>query len=114
MSRVFIIGGGAIGLNVAFHLTKRRVGDVRLVERNQLTSGASWRAGGIAGPLRERPNMIRLTSYALWLFPALEAETGMSTGHRRTGGYWLARENPRLDELRRIADLGATQRLVPR
>ena len=35
-----IIGGGAIGLSVAYHLVKRGVG-VRLVERNQLTSGTS-------------------------------------------------------------------------
>lgn len=114
MSRTLIIGGGAIGLSVAYHLAKRGVRDVQLVERNQLTSGTSWHAAGIVGPLRATPNMTRLASYALELFPALEAETGMSTGYRRTGGYWLACEDARLDELCRIADLGATQGLSPR
>ncbi|MEX0348215.1 MAG: FAD-dependent oxidoreductase [Paracoccaceae bacterium] len=113
MSRKLIIGGGAIGLSVAYHLAKRGAQDVTLLERNQLTSGTSWHAAGIVGPLRATPNMTTLASAALEVFPALEAETGMSTGYRRTGGYWLAREPARLDELHRIADLGATQWLTP-
>ncbi len=114
MSRVLIIGGGAIGLSVAYHLANRGADDVLLLERNQLTSGTSWHAAGIVGPLRATPNMTRLAMAALDVFPRLEAETGMSTGYKRTGGYWLARESARLDELRRIADLGATQGLSPR
>ncbi len=113
MTRVLIIGGGAIGLSVAYHLAKRGATDVTLLERNQLTSGTSWHAAGIVGPLRATPNMTRLASAALEVFPALEAETGMSTGYRRTGGYWLARETARMDELHRIADLGAVQGLSP-
>ena len=114
MGRTLIVGGGAIGLSVAYHLTRRGMQDVLLLERNQLTSGTSWHAAGIVGPLRSTLNMTRLASYALDLFPALEEETGMATGYRRTGGYWLAREPARLDELHRIADLGVTQGLHPR
>ncbi|MEM9579483.1 MAG: FAD-dependent oxidoreductase [Pseudomonadota bacterium] len=113
MPRIVIIGGGAIGLSIAWHLAKRGAQDVTLLERNQLTSGTSWHAAGIVGPLRATPNMTRLASAALEVFPALEAETGMSTGYQRTGGYWLARAPERLDELRRIADLGVTQGLTP-
>jgi 4-methylaminobutanoate oxidase (formaldehyde-forming) len=114
MERLVIIGGGAIGLSIAYHLAKRGAQDVVLLERNQLTSGTSWHAAGIVGPLRATPNMTRLASYALELFPRLEVETGLSTGFKRTGGYWLARREERLDELHRIADLGITQDLTPR
>lgn len=114
MARILIIGGGAIGLSIAYHLAKRGADDVTLLERNQLTSGTSWHAAGIVGPLRATPNMTQLASAALEVFPALEAETGMSTGYKRTGGYWLAREAARMDELHRIADLGATQGLSPK
>jgi len=114
MVGTLIIGGGAIGLSVAYHLAKRGADDVTVLERNQLTSGTSWHAAGIVGPLRATPNMTRLAMAALDVFPELEAETGMSTGYLRTGGYWLAREVERLDELYRIADLGATQGLSPR
>ncbi|MFT4743396.1 MAG: glycine cleavage system aminomethyltransferase T/glycine [bacterium] len=114
MSGTLIIGGGAIGLSAAYHLAKRGARDVVLLERNQLTSGTSWHAAGIVGPLRATPNMTVLASYALELFPQLEQETGMTTGYRRTGGYWLARRSERLDELHRIASLGRTQGLAPR
>lgn len=113
MGRAVIIGGGAIGLSLAYHLAKRGAQDVVLLERNQLTSGTSWHAAGIVGPLRATPNMTHLASYALELFPKLEAETGLSTGYRQTGGYWLARRPERLDELHRIAALGRHFGLTP-
>lgn len=114
MSGILIIGGGAIGLSVAYHLAKRGATDVTVLERNTLTSGTSWHAAGIVGPLRATPNMTHLAKAALDVFPALEAETGMSTGYVQTGGFWLARETARLNELHRIADLGVTQGLTPR
>ena len=114
MPKIVVIGGGAIGLSVVYHLANRGEQDVVLLERNQLTSGTSWHAAGIVGPLRATPNMTRLASYALQLFPELEAETGLSTGYRQTGGYWLARRPERLDELHRIANLGQSQGLSPR
>ncbi len=106
MGRTIIIGGGAIGLSLAYHLAHRGAEDVVLLERNQLTSGTSWHAAGIVGPIRATPNMTKLASYALELFPKLETETGMATGYRQTGGYWLARRPERLDELHRISALG--------
>lgn len=106
MTGTLIVGGGAIGLSLAWNLAKRGVKDITLLERNQLTSGTSWHAAGIVGPLRATPNMTRLAMKALEVFPELEAETGMSTGYRRTGGYWLARAPERMDELHRIAAVG--------
>lgn len=103
---IVIIGGGVIGLGIAYHLAELGVTDVLLVERNELTSGTSWHAAGIVGPLRATVSMTRLASYATELFPRLEEQTGQGTGYRRTGGYWLARTADRLTELRRIAATG--------
>ena len=105
-ARIVIVGGGVIGLGVAWHLAGLGVDDVLLVERNQLTSGTSWHAAGIVGPLRASMNATRLAMAADEVFPALERETGRSTGYRRTGGFWLARTPERLVELRRIAAIG--------
>ena len=105
-ARIVIVGGGVIGLGVAFHLGRIGIGDVLLVERNQLTSGTSWHAAGIVGPLRATMNATRLAMAADEVFPALERETGQGTGYRRTGGFWLARTGERLVELRRIAAVG--------
>ena len=113
VAKILIIGGGAIGLGLAYHLTLRGETDIVLLERNQLTSGTSWHAAGIVGPLRATPNMTRLAMYAGELFPRLEAETGLTTGYRKTGGYWLARDPARMDELHRIAALGKHFGLSP-
>lgn len=113
MTRTIIIGGGAVGLSVAYHLALRGETEVVLLERNQLTSGTSWHAAGIVGPLRATAAMTAIASHALKLFPQLEAETGMSTGYRRTGGYWLARKPERMDELKRIAAVGRHMGLTP-
>ena len=104
--RIVIVGGGVIGLGIAYHLARLGTDEVLLVERNQLGSGTSWHAAGIVGPLRASMNLTRIAAYACELFPALEAETGQGTGFRETGGYWLAREPARMQELRRIAAMG--------
>ena len=63
-SPIIIVGGGVIGLGVAYHLAKLGWSDVLLLERNELTSGTSWHAAGIVGPLRASMNLTRLAIYA--------------------------------------------------
>lgn len=106
-ARVVVIGGGVIGLSVSYHLAKLGCADVLLLERNQLTSGTSWHAAGIIGPLRATLTLTKLALTATELFGPLEQETGQATGYRRTGGLWLAQDPARMIELRRIADIGA-------
>jgi len=105
-AEVAIIGGGVIGLSLAYHLGKLGCSDVLLLERHTLTSGTSWHAAGVVGPLRASLNLTRLSIYATELFGRLEAETGQATGYRRTGGLWLAQSADRLSELKRIAAMG--------
>ncbi|NKB64280.1 MAG: FAD-dependent oxidoreductase [Gammaproteobacteria bacterium] len=110
-SRIVIIGGGAIGLSTAYHLGKLGCKNVCLLERNELTSGTSWHAAGIVGPLRGSQNLTVLAKYAVELFSRLEDETGQSTGYRQTGGLWLAQHPERMIELRRIAAMGMMNNL---
>lgn len=105
-AKVVIIGGGAIGLSIAYHLAELGWSDVLLLERNQLTSGTSWHAAGIVGPLRANMNLTRLAIYATELFRSIEGKTGQATGYKKTGGLWLAQSEDRLTELRRIAAMG--------
>ncbi len=115
---IVVVGGGAIGLSVAYHLGQLGVEDVLLLERDQLTSGTSWHAAGIVGPLRASMNLTHLAKYALELFVELEAETGQATGYQQTGGVWLAQQPQRMVELQRIKAMGdrsglATEILTP-
>ncbi|MEO8567200.1 MAG: FAD-dependent oxidoreductase, partial [Betaproteobacteria bacterium] len=63
-SRVVIIGGGVIGCSIAYHLIKRGQRDVVLLERLQLTHGATWHAAGLVGQLRSSSNLTRLMCYS--------------------------------------------------
>ena len=111
---VVIVGGGAIGLSLAWQLARRGHGpSVTLLERNQLASGTSWHAAGIIGPLRATPLMTRVTMEALEGIPKLERLTGLATGFRTTGGYWIGRRPERMTELRRIAAVGRLLGLEP-
>src|SRR5437879_3884998 len=42
-----IVGGGVIGASIAFHLARRRVGRVVLLEKSFLGAGSSGKSGAI-------------------------------------------------------------------
>ena len=110
---IVIIGGGVIGLSLAYHLAKKGAEDILLLERNQMTSGTTWHAAGIVGPLRSTYNMTKLASKALQTFPELERETGLATGYQQTTGYWIARRPERMDELHRIHAMAEYTGMTP-
>src|SRR4051812_28237559 len=104
-SRIVIIGGGVIGCSIAYHLAKRGERDVVLLERAQLTHGATWHAAGLVGQLRSSSNLTRLMRYGAELYGTLEAETGQATGWHRSGSLRLASSLARWQELQRSATM---------
>ncbi len=110
---IIIIGGGVIGLSLAYHLSQKGVHDIVLLERDQMTSGTTWHAAGIVAPLRATYSMTQLASRALVTFPELEQKTGLATGYQQTTGYWVARRTERMDELHRICAMANYVGLTP-
>jgi len=104
-ARIVIIGGGIIGCSIAYHLANRGIRDVVLLERLQLTHGATWHAAGLVGQLRSSSNLTRLMRYGAELYGKLEAETGQPTGWQRSGSLRLASSAARWQELRRSATM---------
>ncbi len=104
-ARIVIIGGGVIGCSVAYHLAKRGVRDVVLLERLQLTHGATWHAAGLVGQLRSSSNLTRIMRYGAELYGNLEAETGQATGWHRSGSLRLASSSMRWQEFKRLATM---------
>lgn len=47
-----IIGGGCVGVSLAYHLAKSGLKDVVLLEKSELTAGSTWHAVGAAVLLR--------------------------------------------------------------
>ena len=73
---VVVVGGGVIGVSVAYHLAEAGIQDVVLLERKELTSGTTWHAAGLVGQLRTSINMTQLARYTSQLYRGLEEDTG--------------------------------------
>jgi len=103
-AQTVIIGGGSIGCNTAYHLTKLGMRDVVVLERDRLTSGTTWHAAGliVAGLLKSEAEC-EIYTHGRDLYATLEQETGVSTGFRRVGYLQIANNAERVHEMRRIA-----------
>ena len=104
-AQVVVIGGGIVGCSIAYHLAKRGVSDVVLLERKQLTCGTTWHAAGLVSMLWPTPYLTDLARYTHDLYASLEEETGQATGYRRIGSLSVARTPERLEELRRTSSM---------
>ena len=102
-AEIVVIGGGIIGCSTAYHLARDHKAEVLLLEQSQLTSGSTWHAAGLVGQLRSSASITQLLRYSVDLYEALEAETGLATGWRKTGCLRLATNADRMLEYRRLA-----------
>ncbi len=102
-ARIVIIGGGAIGCSIAYHLAKLGERDVLLLEKSGLTHGCTWHAAGLVGQLRSKRNLTRMMQYSAELYGRLEAETGQAVEWKRVGSLRRAASLNRWSELKRMA-----------
>ncbi|MFQ6023232.1 MAG: FAD-dependent oxidoreductase [Acidiferrobacterales bacterium] len=97
-ARVVVIGGGVVGVATLYHLTKKSWSDVVLVERAELTHGATWHAAGLLPLFNMSYSVGQLHKYSVDLYKALEAETGQDVSFHVTGNLRLATNKERMDE----------------
>jgi 4-methylaminobutanoate oxidase (formaldehyde-forming) len=98
---ILVIGGGAIGASVAYHLARAGARDVVLLEKDQLTHGCTWHAAGLVGQLRSKRNLTRLMQNSVAVFDRLAAETGQEIDWRKVGSLRLASSEARWSEIKR-------------
>ncbi len=98
-SDCLIIGGGVIGLSVAYEMAKRGT-QVQLLDQGTVGRGASWAGAGILPPSPIRGaldplDQLRGLSHQLHPFWAQELRelTGIDTGFKQCGGIYLARSS---------------------
>ncbi|MQA96628.1 MAG: FAD-dependent oxidoreductase [Streptosporangiales bacterium] len=96
---VVVAGGGVVGTAVAYHLARRGVRDVLLLERNTLTSGTTWHAAGLVTQARATAAAREILVRSRDVFLGLEAETGSATGYVTTGTLVFATGADRMTEL---------------
>ena len=72
-ARVVVIGGGITGCSVLYHLAKSGWTDVVLVEKGELTSGATCHAAGLLTQFNTSPTIMRMRKYSTKLYQGLKA-----------------------------------------
>ncbi len=98
-ARVVVIGGGAIGVSVAFHLAKYGWQDVVLLEKHELTSGSTWMAAGNCSFFHGNYYCTQVNMKSIEIYQELEAETGQPVGWHTTGSIRTADNPGRMEEL---------------
>lgn len=102
-AEIVIIGGGALGCSIAYHLAKLGKKDVLVLEKSALTHGCTWHAAGLIGQLRNKRNLTQMLQYSAKLYDQLEEETGQATGWKKVGSLRIASSKERWKEIRRTA-----------
>ena len=103
---VVIIGGGAMGCSLLYHLAKAGWSDIVLVEKNDLTHGSTWHAAGLCTHFAHNPTIQELRATSVRLYrDILPEETGESCGFHRSGAMRVTRNPDRMDEFRHVAGL---------
>ncbi|KIC20161.1 FAD-dependent oxidoreductase [Leisingera sp. ANG-Vp] len=102
-AKAVIIGGGMMGVGLAYHLAEEGWTDVVLVEKGELTSGSTWHAAGQCPSFIGNYNMAKIHHYSNTLYPRLEELTGQPAGWHGCGGIRLATTQEEVDWFNYVA-----------
>lgn len=89
-ARCVIVGGGAMGVGLLYHLAHEGWNDTVLIEKGELSSGSTWHAAGLIPHFIGDLNMAKVHAYGAELYRNLEEETGLSAGWHGCGAIRLA------------------------
>lgn len=90
-AEVVIVGGGVVGLAIAYNLARRGLEDVVVVERGYLAEGASGRNGGGVRQQWSTELNIRLMQESVELCRRFAVDLGVNVWFRQGGYLFLAR-----------------------
>jgi len=101
-ARVVIVGGGVMGVGLAYHLGHEGWGaDTVLLEKAELTSGSTWHAAGQITHSTSSFGLGKCVDYNIGLYSGgLEAETGQPVTWHGCGSFRLAYTEDEMDWLR--------------
>jgi sarcosine oxidase subunit beta len=115
-AEVVIVGAGVIGLSIAYHLARRGMTDVVIVDRGYLAEGASGRNGGGIRQQWSTEINIRLMQQSVELCRRFAVELGVNIWFRQGGYLFLARTDAEIKRLEKNIGLqnrcGVTTRML--
>lgn len=104
-AELVIVGGGIMGLSIAYHLAKAGLSDVVVLERGYLAEGASGRNGGGVRQQWSTEINIRLMRDSVELCRRFATELGVNVWFRQGGYLFLARNAKEVARLSRNIEL---------
>ena len=105
-AQTLIIGGGAMGVSLMYHLTKAGCSDVVLTEKNDLTHGSTWHAAGLCTHFAHNPTIQELRAKSVRLYrDILPEETGGTCGFHPSGAMRITSNPDRMDEFAHVVGL---------
>ena len=106
-TQAVIVGGGIMGVSLAYHLTRRGWRDIVLLEKSELTAGSTWHAAGLCTHFAHNPTIMAMRAASVRLYrDVLPAETGETTGFHPCGALRVTRSAERMAEFRHVRGLG--------
>ncbi|GHG77066.1 FAD-dependent oxidoreductase [Comamonas sp. JC664] len=115
-AKVVIIGGGIMGLALAYNLARAGETDVVVLERGYLCAGASGRNGGGVRMQWGTPSLVELAKRSIDLMKGFARELGINVWLRQGGYIFLAKTKPVAQRLERNVSLhnrfGVPTRLI--
>jgi sarcosine oxidase subunit beta len=125
-AEIAIVGGGVMGLAIAYYLARHGVDDVVVLERGYLAEGASGRNGGGVRQQWATEINIRLMQESVELCRRFAVDVGVNVWFRQGGYLFLARSTKEVARLEKNIDIqnrcgvatrmlepGAAQDIVP-
>ncbi len=106
--KALVVGGGAVGTSIAYHLAKAGWDDVMLIERDELTSGSTWHAAGLLPLFNMSYATTHIHKYSVDFYKQLEEETGLNAGFAVVGNLRMAQTQERMDEYMLYASTAET------
>lgn len=103
-ARVVVIGGGNMGAGVLYHLAREGWTDSLLIEKAELTSGATWHAAGLVSRMVGGQALGAMHDYAVDLYKSIEAETGQAVGWHGCGSLRVATSPDHMDWINHVRD----------
>ncbi len=98
-AEIAIVGGGVMGLSIAYHLARRGLEDVVVLERGYLAEGASGRNGGGVRQQWSTEINIRLMQESVELCRRFAVDLGVNVWFRQGGYLFLARSDKEVARL---------------
>jgi len=111
-----IIGGGVVGCSIAYHLARRGLADVVVLEREAVGAGTTSKAAGGIRVQFPCETEIRFSLESIEVFERFRDEFGVDPGYTKIGYLYLVSDEPRLRGFERQMalqrSLGADVRLI--